>query len=83
MKLNIYALAVAVLMLAGYGTASAQQQEKQPESDPVLAALEGIVHLDDLSQKTGLDTAALLARLTLLELKGKVRQLPGQFYEKA
>ena len=59
------------------------QQEKQPESDPVLAALEGIVHLDDLSQKTGLDTAALLARLTLLELKGKVRQLPGQFYEKA
>ena len=49
----------------------------------MLAALEGIVHLDDLSQKTGLDTAALLARLTLLELKGKVRQLPGQFYEKA
>ena len=31
MKLNIYALAVAVLMLAGYGTASAQQQEKQPD----------------------------------------------------
>ena len=57
-------------------------QEKQPPSDPVLAALEGIVHLDDISQKTGLDTAALLARLTLLELKGKVRQLPGQFYEK-
>ena len=58
------------------------QQEKQPPSDPVLAALEGIVHLDDISQKTGLDTAALLAKLTLLELKGKVRQLPGQYYEK-
>lgn len=58
------------------------QQDEQPETDPVLAALEGIVHLDDISQKTGLDTAALLAKLTLLELKGKVRQLPGQFYEK-
>lgn len=58
------------------------QQEKSQESDPVLAALEGIVHLDAIAQKTGLDTAALLAKLTLLELKGKVRQLPGQFYEK-
>lgn len=58
------------------------QQEKSQESDPVLAALEGIVHLDTIAQKTGLDTAALLAKLTLLELKGKVRQLPGQFYEK-
>lgn len=58
------------------------KQEKQPESDPVLAAIDGIVHLDVISQKTGLDTAALLARLTLLELKGKVRQLPGQSYEK-
>ena len=48
----------------------------------MLAALEGIVHLDAIAQKTGLDTAALLAKLTLLELKGKVRQLPGQFYEK-
>lgn len=58
------------------------QQEKPQQSDPVLAALDGIVHLDDISQKTGLDTAALLAKLTLLELKGKVRQLPGQYYEK-
>lgn len=59
------------------------QQNEQPQADPVLAALEGIVHLDTIAQKTGLDPAALLARLTLLELKGKVRQLPGQFYEKA
>ena len=59
------------------------QQNEQPQADPVLAALEGIVHLDAIAQKTGLDPAALLARLTLLELKGKVRQLPGQFYEKA
>lgn len=59
------------------------QQNEQPEADPVLAALEGIVHLDAIAQTTGLDPAALLARLTLLELKGKVRQLPGQFYEKA
>ena len=29
-----------------------------------------------------MDTTALLAKLTLLELQGKVRQLPGQAYEK-
>ena len=52
------------------------------EADPVLSALEGILHLEELSRRTGLDTAALLGRLTLLELRGKVRQLPGQYYEK-
>ena len=50
--------------------------------DPVLEAVSGIVHLDDLRQRTGLETPALLARLTLLELQGRVRQLPGQYYEK-
>ena len=34
------------------------------------------------SRRCGMDTTALLGRLTLLELQGKVRQLPGQVYEK-
>ena len=57
-------------------------QPKPTGDDPVLAALEGICSLEELSARCGMDTTALLGRLTLLELQGKVRQLPGQTYEK-
>lgn len=58
------------------------RQSRPAESDPVLAALDGIVRLDELEKRTGLPPAALLAKLTLLELKGQIRQLPGQAYER-
>ncbi len=57
-------------------------KDRPADNDPVLDALEGIVHLEDLAQKTGQPAHALMAKLTLLELKGRVRQLPGQYYEK-
>lgn len=51
MKLNIYALAVVVLMPAGYGTASAQQQEKQPDvyeqAEQEADRLQGLLDLED------------------------------------
>lgn len=51
MKLNIYALAVAVLMPAGYGMASAQQQEKQPDvyeqAEQEADRLQGLLDLED------------------------------------
>lgn len=51
MKLNIYALAVAVLIPAGYGTASAQQQEKQPDvyeqAEQEADRLQGLLDLED------------------------------------
>lgn len=51
MKLNIYALAVAVLLPAGYGTASAQQQEKQPDvyeqAEQEADRLQGLLDLED------------------------------------
>lgn len=51
MKLNIYALAVAVLMPVGYGTASAQQQEKQPDvyeqAEQEADRLQGLLDLED------------------------------------
>ena len=53
-----------------------------PEQDPVLAALEGPLQLDEISRRTGIPVNTLLSRLTLLELKGRIRQLPGQTYEK-
>ena len=53
-----------------------------PEQDPVLAALEEPLQLDEISRRTGIPVNTLLSRLTLLELKGRIRQLPGQTYEK-
>ena len=52
------------------------------ERTQVLDALEGILPLEELSRRTGIDTPTLLGKLTLLELQGKVHQLPGQNYEK-
>ena len=57
-------------------------QTPEDTGDPVLNALEGILPLEELSRRTGIDTPTLLGKLTLLELQGKVRQLPGQNYEK-
>lgn len=54
---------------------------KTAPQDPVLAAIDGVIHLEEIARRTGLDTAELLGRLTLLELRGKIRQLPGQCYE--
>ena len=54
-------------------------------SDPqqtVLAALGADkCQADQLAQRTGLTMSQVLTALTMLELSGKVRQLPGQYYE--
>lgn len=51
MKLNIYVLAVGVLMLAGHADASAQQQEKQPDvyqqAEQEADRLQGLLDLED------------------------------------
>ncbi|MBR5389829.1 MAG: DNA-processing protein DprA [Clostridia bacterium] len=57
--------------------------EPKPETgDPVLDAVDGIVHLDEISRRTGIPAGVLMGKLTLLELKGYLRQLPGQYYER-
>ena len=40
----------------------------------------GTLHVDDVIEGTGLPVARVLASLTLLEVKGIVRQLPGKRY---
>ena len=62
--------------------APTEKTVREEPSDPVLSALKGICSLEELSARCGMDATALLGRLTLLELQGKVRQLPGQTYEK-
>ncbi len=61
---------------AGLGTA-------EPEEDPLLAALgHDPVSLDALIARTGINTAALQARLLELELGGKVARLPGGLFQR-
>lgn len=52
------------------------------EHDALLAAMEGVTHIDTILARTGLQMHQALAQLTLLELLGKVRQLPGKQFEK-
>jgi DNA processing protein len=53
-----------------------------PSTDPLLSALarDAPATLDELKDRSGLETAALLARLTDLELGGAVRRLPGPLF---
>jgi DNA processing protein len=62
--------------------------EVAPESatgDHVLRALRGDApsSLEELRERSGLETPALLARLTELELASKVRRLPGALFLRA
>lgn len=53
------------------------------EVDPVLKALgHDLASVDELCTRTGLSTGALVARLTGLELDGRVAQLPGGKYQR-
>ena len=67
---------------AAVGPTLADVYQPKPAADPVLDALEGILTLEELCARCGMDTSQMLSKLTLLELQGKVRQLPGQCYEK-
>lgn len=62
--------------------ARAEETRPAETGDPVLDAIDGIVHLDEISRRTGIPAGVLMGKLTLLELKGYLRQLPGQYYER-
>ncbi|MBM4288249.1 MAG: DNA-protecting protein DprA [Deltaproteobacteria bacterium] len=49
--------------------------------DPVIAQLSSVpLQLDDLIRAAGLPAPEVMRRLTLLELEGLVRELPGKFF---
>lgn len=54
----------------------------EPVNDPVLAVMDGPLTLSEISRRTGISIPMLMGRLSLLELSGKLRQLPGQIYER-
>lgn len=52
------------------------------EEQAIFAALgEQKVHIDDILRATGMPAARVLTHLTLMEMKGRVRSLPGKYYE--
>ena len=67
------------------GDAPKTETEKEPMGDAhdlLLDVLDGPTELDAILARTGLELHQAMAQLTLLELLGKVRQLPGKQFEK-
>lgn len=63
--------------------AAAVQSAQDPESDATLRALaHDPLSLDELMDRTGMDAAALQARLLELELEGRVERLPGGLFQR-
>ena len=48
----------------------------------ILALISGHIHIDDLATQANLDSATTSAHLSLLEMKGYVAQLGGQFWSR-
>ena len=68
-------------VLAELGLEATPVEAPAPETDALLARLgRGAASADELAVDCGIDTAALLARLTELELLKRVRRLPGSLY---
>lgn len=62
--------------------AAPEREALKPEEEAVLAALDHAMTPDELSRCSGFPVYQLLAKLTLLELAGYVRQLPGHRFER-
>lgn len=72
--------------LAGDASPAAEAEERLelPQEEQHLLSLLDVypVAIDELVAESRLDAAAVFQLLLALELKGKVRQLPGQMYER-
>jgi DNA processing protein len=70
--------------LTGYASvtpASEPQSEALRVEDPLIAHLSHApLQLDDLIRAAGLPAPEVMSRLTLLELQGLIRELPGKFF---
>ncbi len=68
----------AARLLGWAATPSAQERDASDTTDPLLALVPSAgIDADELAARTNLDVGSLLARLTLLEIRGLVERLPG------
>ncbi len=57
------------------------QAEVHRSEDPVIAHVShSPLQLDELIRLSGLAAPEVMSRLTLLELQGLIRELPGKFF---
>ena len=72
-------------ILQELGLAQPKEREVPPaDAKDVLTAIGfGAATLDDIGERTGLDAATLAARLSRLEIEGRVRCLAGGRYQRA
>ncbi len=70
--------------LTGYASAASTSEPQATAlrlEDPVIAHLSSApLQLDDLIRAAGLSAPEVMSRLTLLELQGLIRELPGKFF---
>ena len=64
---------------AAYSDGNPKQTQLSADEQAIVSALEGGERLvDDVIAETGLGTGRLLSSLTMLELRGVIRRLPGK-----
>ena len=63
----------------GYIDLSEQLSRLNEEQLKIITAIGGEqAHIDDVIERTGLGTAKVLSQLTVLEIKGYIRRVPGR-----
>jgi DNA processing protein len=61
-----------------------EREEDAPDADPVLEAMGfAPVTMDHIAERAGLDAATLAARLSSLEIEGRVQSLAGGWFQRA
>jgi len=71
------------LMAGNVATARESQWDCAVERDPLLEEMGfAPASIDQLAQRTGLDAAKLAAHLSCLEIAGRVRALPGGWFQR-
>ncbi len=63
---------------------SAPETIKLSESESSIIEIMDLdpIHIDSIAAKTGMNTGNVNANITVLQLKGLVKQLPGSYYQK-
>ncbi len=62
--------------------AAAEEEAKlSPQEKELFTAMLLPLHFDRLSQISGMDAADLASWLTIMEIRGLIRQLPGNYYQ--
>ena len=63
------------------GTSRGEAAIPEGPDGEIIKAIGKIAHIDEIADRTKMETGELLARLTMLEIQGMVVQRPGNYFE--